>query len=149
MEIILTLVLFYGGILFVSWVFGEIGKWNEGRLSEIRDRVAVEVLKPKKINMKLIEKYKSKLDEIGYKKVSEIDSWYRAYHKKKQYEELLGKCPKCDKGYLRIVKGKYGKFIGCSSYPICSFTKDIKQSREKYSNDLMKNIIGSLNEAYQ
>lgn len=32
---------------------------------------------------------------------------------------IVGKCPKCNKGDLKILKGKYGYFIGCSNYPDC------------------------------
>ena len=35
------------------------------------------------------------------------------------------KCPKCG-GILVLRNGKYGKFYGCSSYPICTYTKDIR-----------------------
>jgi len=34
------------------------------------------------------------------------------------------KCPKCS-GILVERKGKYGRFIGCSNYPKCRFTKPI------------------------
>lgn len=33
-------------------------------------------------------------------------------------------CPKCG-GKLIIRDGKYGKFLGCSSYPKCNYTKNI------------------------
>ena len=33
-------------------------------------------------------------------------------------------CPKCG-GELKIRKGHYGKFYGCSNYPKCRFTKNI------------------------
>lgn len=33
-------------------------------------------------------------------------------------------CPKCG-GELRIRKGRYGQFYGCSNYPTCRFTKNI------------------------
>ena len=35
------------------------------------------------------------------------------------------KCPKCG-GNLEKKKGKYGYFIGCSNYPECRYTKNIK-----------------------
>lgn len=34
-------------------------------------------------------------------------------------------CPECG-GRLLVRDGKYGKFIGCSNYPGCRYTKDIK-----------------------
>ena len=35
------------------------------------------------------------------------------------------KCPKCGQ-YLVKRNGKYGEFLGCSSYPGCRYTEDIK-----------------------
>jgi hypothetical protein len=37
------------------------------------------------------------------------------------------KCPRCD-AKLRIRKGRWGKFWGCSAYPKCSFTRRWKKS---------------------
>lgn len=34
------------------------------------------------------------------------------------------RCPKCDKS-LRIMKGQYGVFLGCSNYPKCKYTRNI------------------------
>ncbi|MDJ0625303.1 MAG: type I DNA topoisomerase [Candidatus Caenarcaniphilales bacterium] len=38
------------------------------------------------------------------------------------------KCPKCEDGKLGLRLGKYGAFIGCSNYPDCKFTKQLKVS---------------------
>lgn len=35
-----------------------------------------------------------------------------------------GRCPSCS-GVLLVRKGKYGKFLGCSNYPECKYTKNI------------------------
>lgn len=35
-------------------------------------------------------------------------------------------CPRCG-GKLIIKSGKYGKFIGCSNYPLCKYTKNIRK----------------------
>lgn len=35
-------------------------------------------------------------------------------------------CPKCN-GILRLVTGKNGVFIGCSSFPKCSYTESAPQ----------------------
>ena len=40
-------------------------------------------------------------------------------------ENSIGKCPKCG-GILVLRTGKYGKFIGCSNYPKCTYTKEKK-----------------------
>lgn len=42
--------------------------------------------------------------------------------KKLKYRESFNKCPKCG-GNLVERTGKYGKFVGCSNFPRCSFTK--------------------------
>ena len=49
-------------------------------------------------------------------------------HKKqfrRKQEENISKCPKCG-GNLVLRTGKYGKFIGCSNYPKCTYTKEKK-----------------------
>lgn len=35
-------------------------------------------------------------------------------------------CPKCKVGSLHKIDGKYGPFLGCSTYPECSYTRSIK-----------------------
>lgn len=42
--------------------------------------------------------------------------------KKNIIDKDPNKCPKCG-GQLIERNGKYGKFIGCSNYPRCKFTK--------------------------
>jgi len=37
--------------------------------------------------------------------------------------QLEGRCPECG-GELVLKEGKFGKFIACSNYPKCKFTKD-------------------------
>lgn len=36
------------------------------------------------------------------------------------------KCPSCTKGTLIIRKGNIKDFLGCTKYPKCKFTKNIK-----------------------
>lgn len=38
--------------------------------------------------------------------------------------EKIDKCPNCG-GELKKKSGKYGKFLGCSNYPKCEYTKNI------------------------
>lgn len=38
-------------------------------------------------------------------------------------ETQLGKCPECKEGDLKFKDGRFGKFIACSNYPTCKFTK--------------------------
>jgi DNA helicase-4 len=42
-------------------------------------------------------------------------------------------CPNCD-SFLVKRTGKKGKFLGCSRYPKCSFTQDIKDLAERYED---------------
>lgn len=35
----------------------------------------------------------------------------------------FGKCPECKEGDLKLKDGRFGKFIACSAYPKCKFTK--------------------------
>lgn len=36
-----------------------------------------------------------------------------------------GPCPNCKQGKLKLKDGKFGKFVGCSAYPVCNYTKNI------------------------
>lgn len=45
-------------------------------------------------------------------------------------EELGEECPKCSKP-LSIRFGKRGKFIGCSGYPECDYTRNMNESAEE------------------
>jgi ssDNA-binding Zn-finger/Zn-ribbon topoisomerase 1 len=40
-------------------------------------------------------------------------------------------CPKCD-SFLVKRTGKKGKFLGCSQYPKCKYTKDLEDLTERY-----------------
>jgi len=41
-------------------------------------------------------------------------------------DELVGeRCPKCESGELIYKKGKFGRFIGCTGYPGCDYTRAI------------------------
>ena len=35
-------------------------------------------------------------------------------------------CPKCS-GWLQTRMGKYGRFLGCTNYPACSYTRDLRR----------------------
>ena len=41
---------------------------------------------------------------------------------------IVESCPSCD-GWLQTRIGKYGRFLGCSNYPDCNYTRDIGQTR--------------------
>ena len=41
-------------------------------------------------------------------------------------DQTVEACPACD-GWLRSRTGKYGPFLGCSNWPDCDFTRDIRR----------------------
>lgn len=150
MEGILAVIAIYGGIAFIGWFFGEIGKWNEERKSRIRDEVAEEILPKTNINEDTIKEYKTKLEQIGLKKNQEY-SWFYKYYLtdgRKSYMGLVGKCPACSDGDLRVVKGAYGKFVGCSSYPKCRYTKNFDVAMKEYKEKSNKEFMELFHLAY-
>jgi DNA topoisomerase-1 len=40
------------------------------------------------------------------------------------------KCPECKEGDLVVRKSRYGKFIACSRYPECKYTRNIEPDIE-------------------
>lgn len=46
--------------------------------------------------------------------------------KKRHIEDIQEKCPFCGKE-LVLRKGRYGSFLGCSAYPKCNFTRQVKK----------------------
>ena len=47
-------------------------------------------------------------------------------------------CPVCGEPLVKR-NGRFGEFLGCSNYPICNFTKNIK-SKNKTSKNIIKKI---------
>ena len=43
---------------------------------------------------------------------------------------IVQSCPICD-GWLQTKIGKYGRFLGCSNYPDCTYTRDSRQPRRR------------------
>jgi DNA topoisomerase-1 len=62
------------------------------------------------------------------KEVHQIDE--QVQRKDVTTEEIDEKCPKCQKA-LAIRLGKRGRFIGCSGYPDCDYTKDVEGGSDK------------------
>ena len=57
----------------------------------------------------------------------QIDKAGKNIEKVKFEEEKTGeKCPECESGELVIKEGKFGRFIACSNYPECKYTKNIE-----------------------
>ena len=47
--------------------------------------------------------------------------------------EVLELCPDCD-GWLEASMGRYGRFLGCSNWPECGYTRNLRQSGEGHEN---------------
>ncbi|MDX1921293.1 MAG: type I DNA topoisomerase [Candidatus Caenarcaniphilales bacterium] len=45
------------------------------------------------------------------------------------------KCPLCSSGVIGLKLGKYGAFIGCSNYPDCRYTRQLKVNESEVSLD--------------
>jgi len=39
-------------------------------------------------------------------------------------------CPICD-GWLNARMGRYGRFLGCSNFPVCEYTRNLRKSRKR------------------
>lgn len=46
------------------------------------------------------------------------------------HEAMDEKCPKCD-SQLSIRLGRHGRFIGCTNYPECDYTRDLNGDRQE------------------
>jgi len=152
MEAIVFLVLFYGGLALIGWFFEQIGKWNEERKMKIRDEVALEILPQTDIKDELIENYKNKLKDIGYNEEQESSPFWLDVLSdgRKTHKPLVGgKCPSCKEGYLRVIKGQYGKFLGCSSYPKCRYIKNLDRAVQEYKQKSSEDFMKMFNLAYK
>lgn len=151
MEVILYLVIFYGGIALIGWFFDQIGKWNNESKSKTRDEVAQNILPSSNINSELIDEYKNKLRLIGFNenyKQEEISN-YLYSRDNRSYKDLLGKCPQCKEGYLRVINGKYGKFLGCSRYSQCKYTNNLDKAKNELREKSGKEFLRLFKIAYQ
>ena len=52
-------------------------------------------------------------------------------------EELDEKCPKCDK-ILTLRLGRRGRFIGCSGYPECDYTRNVGEEGESTEPEIVE-----------
>lgn len=95
MEIISVIIIFVGIFLGVNVI---VEKYRQG----IRDKIAHEVLD----QTFDFEQEKQEVLAISSQFVPEE---YR--------------CPRCS-GILLLRNGIYGKFFGCSHYPVCRYTKN-------------------------
>lgn len=88
------------------------------------------------INVKYTAKLENQLDEIANGEVDYVDELKKFYQdfmplvdkayenmEKKDLEFVGEKCPKCG-NELVYREGKFGKFISCSTYPECDYTRN-------------------------
>ena len=69
----------------------------------------------KKLLIKLLERFKSKEATIG-------EGLKTTFQDTRTSLTRVGKCMNCEKGFLVLKKGKFGKFIACDTYPECKST---------------------------
>lgn len=83
----------------------------------------------KKLDINKIDEYYNKILEHKVLDDEVIKNHNYNVNQYVNYKEELKKekvCPRCY-GKLIIRKGKYGDFLGCSNYPKCKFTENIKR----------------------
>jgi DNA topoisomerase I len=85
-----------------------------------------------------MEKNLDKVESGSQNWVDLLDEFYPPFHEKvgmaanaleriKVSDVQTGeKCPECQQGDLVIKEGRFGKFIACSRYPECKYTKNIE-----------------------
>ncbi len=55
----------------------------------------------------------------------------------KSSNDVVGKCPDCGNDLIKRM-GRYGEFIGCSSFPKCRFTSSIKDFEQLQQKEVAK-----------
>ena len=108
---------------------------ENAKLKNIKSNLPViytrQLLKTIKINAKeqnlsieQINIIKDKLHQLnlkGKKQSKKHIKQVKKHIKERRKKEILKICPYCG-GKLVVRKGKYGKFYGCSNYPVCTYT---------------------------
>ncbi|MBX4188223.1 MAG: type I DNA topoisomerase [Candidatus Doudnabacteria bacterium] len=96
---------------------------------------------PEIVNLQFTAKMEDELDEIAHGEkewVPVIKTFYGPFHEnlkakeksvEKHVEQLEEKCPTC--GNPLIIKfGRFGKFVACSTYPDCKFTRPMPDEQK-------------------
>lgn len=149
MEVILFIIIFYGGIALIGWIFSKISEAFKKHREKIRDQVAEEVLSGLDID-NVIKNYKQKLAHIRYSKTDPINGQIERMKEQLWGSNvvLMNECPKCKEGHLIVRKGKYGKFMGCTKYPKCDYTSKIETARAEYRKSINEQFIDDMRRAY-
>ena len=149
MEAILYIIGIYGGIALIGWIFSTISNAFKKHREKIRDQVAIEVLSGWDIE-NVIGNYKQKLAHIKYSKTDPIHGQIERM-KEQIYGStavLMSECPQCKEGHLVLRKGKFGKFMGCTKYPKCSYTSKLETARAEYKKSINEQFIDDMRQAY-
>ncbi|EGY52228.1 type I DNA topoisomerase [Neisseria shayeganii] len=94
-------------------------------------------------------KLEDQLDDIASGKrawVPVMDKFWKGFHKqiaekegieraKITTQELDETCPKCGQHKLQIKFGKRGRFIACSGYPECDYTRNVNETAEEAAKE--------------
>jgi DNA topoisomerase-1 len=97
---------------------------------------------PNIVDYQFTAKMEDQLDEVADGKqqwVPVIREFYGPFHEnlklkekevEKHREELDEKCPEC--GQILLIKfGRFGKFIACSNYPTCKYTRPMEDEQKE------------------
>ena len=96
----------------------ELTRHFEMEMEEIQEekKNGGEVLEEAKtVLVKILDGFKKKEKGIG-------DELIEATKESETKENTIGSCPACGKGTLMMKRGKFGRFIACSTYPECKAT---------------------------
>lgn len=107
---------------------------------------------PEIVDYKFTAKMEDEFDEIALGKLiwtKVIDDFYKPFAKKLgekskelnkkdiiQDEVLEEKCPKCGEN-LTIKLGRFGRFVACSGYPKCKFSRPLETKTEENSSEVV------------
>lgn len=150
MEAILYIVGFYVAIWLIGSFFSWIGKLIENHKAKIRDQVLNDFQKQCDVQGE-IKKYQKKLEAINYEREEGFLEKYFREKSVKLIGELgnfLSDCPSCKKGRLIARKGKYGNFIGCSNFPNCKHTENVKNAKAEYKDAVKDQLLADIQKAY-
>jgi len=86
-------------------------------MEEGLDKIALGKLEWKKMMKEFYDKFEKQV------KITEKN----AERVKVEVEKLGEKCPECKEGDLVIRLGRFGKFISCSRFPDCKYTRQFKE----------------------
>lgn len=138
-------------VVYIAYyaIRGTYERW----LQDVRNKVAKDFFKENKIDFeKEREELRIKISELNLskhqKRWSEKDRGL-VYSTGQPFS--LGGCPECNEGTLVIRRSVYGKFIGCSRYPVCHYKesgKNLRQKKRKFKDEVNKEITTRIKEAY-